>query len=62
MAALRDARDLVDIGAYVPGQQPQVDRALRLSDFIDAFLRQDMSHVVPLDDSWATLRALMATP
>jgi flagellum-specific ATP synthase len=62
MAALRDARDLVDIGAYVPGSNPTVDRALRLGDFIESFLRQDMGHVVPAADSWATLRALMATP
>jgi flagellum-specific ATP synthase len=62
MAALRDARDLVDIGAYVPGSNPLVDRALRLGDFIEAFLRQDMGHVVPAAESWATLRALMATP
>lgn len=30
LAAYRDARDLIEIGAYVPGTNPLVDRAVRL--------------------------------
>lgn len=55
LAARRDAKDLIDIGAYVPGTNPQVDRALAQSAEIDAFLRQDMEDLTPADQAWATL-------
>ena len=58
MAAYQEARDLVEIGAYVRGTNPDVDRALELKDFIDAFLRQDMAEIADVDDSWARLGAL----
>jgi flagellum-specific ATP synthase len=59
LAAHRDARDLVDIGAYVPGSNPLVDRALGLHDAIEAFLRQDLDEVVTADQAWAALLALV---
>ncbi|HET6792938.1 MAG TPA: hypothetical protein VFH45_00765, partial [Acidimicrobiales bacterium] len=59
MAAYQEARDLVEIGAYVRGTNPTVDRALELKDFIDAFLRQEMAEVADPDDSWARLAALV---
>jgi len=40
MAAYRDKRDLIAIGAYERGSDPLVDRALELKPAIDAFLRQ----------------------
>jgi flagellar export protein FliJ len=42
MAAGRDIRELVEIGAYVPGTNPDADRGLALKPRIDAFLRQSM--------------------
>ncbi|HEV2369512.1 MAG TPA: FliI/YscN family ATPase [Acidimicrobiales bacterium] len=59
MAAYQDARDLIEIGAYVRGTNPTVDRAVDLKDFINAFLRQEMSEAADLDDSWARLGALV---
>ncbi|MFN8025633.1 MAG: FliI/YscN family ATPase [Acidimicrobiia bacterium] len=59
MAAHRDARDLIDIGAYVTGSNPQVDRAVALAEPIDAFLRQDFMEVTPADEAWARLRDLV---
>ncbi|HEX5265401.1 MAG TPA: FliI/YscN family ATPase [Acidimicrobiales bacterium] len=59
MAAYQEARDLVEIGAYVRGTNADVDRALELKDFIDAFLRQDLSEVADVEDSWARLGALV---
>nr|MDA8268268.1 FliI/YscN family ATPase [Actinomycetota bacterium] len=59
MAAYRDARDLIEIGAYVRGANPLVDRALALLDVIDAFLRQDVTETVPADASWNDLRMLV---
>jgi len=62
LAAERDARDLVDIGAYVPGSNPTVDRALALSPGISAYLCQPSDEIVPADASWARLLSLMGTP
>jgi flagellum-specific ATP synthase len=62
LAAYREARDLVEIGAYARGSNPLVDRALDLKPLIDAFLRQDVSEVCTADDAWAQLRVLLAGP
>jgi flagellar biosynthesis/type III secretory pathway ATPase len=37
-----------------------VDRALRLDDFIKAFLRQGMSELTDSTEAWQTLQALVA--
>lgn len=58
LAARRDAKDLVEIGAYVAGTNPLVDRALAQSEAIDGFLRQDLDDVADVHDSWSSLHAL----
>ncbi len=58
LAARRDAKDLVEIGAYVSGSNPLVDRALAASDAIDAFLRQPVDDVADTASSWAALHDL----
>jgi flagellum-specific ATP synthase len=40
MAAYREAKDLIEIGAYVPGTNPVVDRAVERREAMDAFLQQ----------------------
>ena len=62
LAAYRDAKDLVEIGAYARGSNPVVDRALELKPLIDAFLRQDVSEFCAADAAWAQLRALLTPP
>jgi len=42
LAAHRDTEDLINIGAYVAGSNPEVDTALRVKPAIDAFLRQGL--------------------
>jgi flagellum-specific ATP synthase len=59
LAAERDARDLVDIGAYVPGSNPTVDRALAVSPGITPFLRQPSDETVPAGASWSSLVSLV---
>lgn len=59
LAARRDAKDLVEIGAYVPGSNPLVDRALDKSVAIDHFLRQPVDVVADLQQSWASLHDLV---
>lgn len=62
LAAERDARDLVEIGAYAAGSNPTVDRALQLKSAANAFLQQATDETVPVDQSWAALQALLARP
>lgn len=53
-------RDLLAVGAYVPGGDPQADLAIRLYPQIAAFLQQDMREGAPLPASVAALDKLMA--
>ena len=59
LAAHREARDLIEIGAYVPGTNPLVDRAVALSDVINMFLRQDMDDSTPAEQSWSVLAQMV---
>jgi flagellum-specific ATP synthase len=51
MAAYRDKRDLIAIGAYERGSDPLTDRAIDLKDAIDGFLKQKPEEAVPGPDS-----------
>lgn len=46
LAVYREAKDLIDVGAYQTGSNPQIDLAIKFKDEINAFLQQD------IDDSW----------
>jgi len=51
LAAYRDKRDLIAIGAYEHGTDPLADRAIELKDEIDGFLRQGTGEAVPGPDA-----------
>ena len=59
LAAHREARELIEIGAYVPGTNPQVDAARALMPGIEAFLRQDLDEAYPAEQAWTRLAALL---
>jgi flagellum-specific ATP synthase len=59
MGALRDVKELVEIGAYQAGSDPLVDRARMLSPAIDAFLRQALEDTTSPDDAWSMLHRLV---
>ncbi len=59
MAAHRDVRELIEIGAYVAGSNPDADRARALLPHINEFLRQDMEDSTPAPVAWARLRELV---
>jgi flagellum-specific ATP synthase len=59
LAAYREAKDLIEIGAYVAGTSPLVDRAIDLREAMDGFLRQDMHESTPATDAWAQLAQLV---
>ncbi len=54
-------QDLINVGAYRPGSNPQLDEAIRQKDEIMAFLRQDMHECIPLNQSVHQLIHLMST-
>jgi flagellum-specific ATP synthase len=61
MGALRDVRELIEIGAYQTGTDPLVDRARRLVPQIDAFLRQSVEDSTPPAEAFARLHAIATT-
>ncbi|HOT52329.1 MAG TPA: FliI/YscN family ATPase, partial [Candidatus Hydrogenedentes bacterium] len=50
LATYRDAEDLINIGAYVQGSNPEIDRAIRLMPGIRAFLQQDLFEKSPYEE------------
>lgn len=52
-------RDLITVGAYRPGGDPQLDRAVQLWPQMEAFLNQDLNRPVSLDSSIAELQSLV---
>lgn len=60
LAAYRSARDLLEIGAYVGGSNPDVDNALRLLPGIQAFLRQPKDEVNDWDTMIRSLEEIAA--
>jgi flagellum-specific ATP synthase len=59
LAAWRDARELIEVGAYAAGSDPDVDLALRLRPGLDDFLQQSWDEVVPAGQSWQLLRSAL---
>jgi len=60
LAARRQAQDLIDVGAYLPGANPLVDAAVRHETQIDAFLRQDLDDLTSAETTWQRLGDLVA--
>jgi flagellum-specific ATP synthase len=53
-------RDLINLGAYVAGSDPQVDLAIALRPKIEAFLQQGMADRADFSASQAALCAVLA--
>jgi flagellum-specific ATP synthase len=54
------ARDLIQLGAYAPGHDAELDAAVRLHPAMRALLQQDMHEPATLDESGQRLRAVVA--
>jgi len=59
MATYRRSEDLINIGAYVAGTNPQIDYAIKKMPEINAFLRQGVAEKVGLAESLARLKAVV---
>ncbi len=58
LAKVNKARDLIQLGAYAPGGDAELDTAVRLEPQMAALLQQDMHDSAGLDESCAQLRQL----
>jgi flagellum-specific ATP synthase len=59
LGALRDVKELIEIGAYQAGSDPLVDRARQLAPAIDAFLQQPVGESTPAPESWEWLHRIV---
>lgn len=58
LAVYEKFRDLVNIGAYVKGSDPEADTALLVMPDINRFLQQNRSEVSPFQDTLQTLNEI----
>jgi flagellum-specific ATP synthase len=61
LSKLSKARDLIQLGAYQPGHDQDLDLAVRLQPQLMALLQQDMHDRAPLDMSRVQLCRLVGT-
>lgn len=60
LAAHRDARELIEVGAYAPGANPDVDAALANWPQVNDFLRQSIDDTADMNESWQQLGSLVS--
>lgn len=60
LATYRKAEDLINIGAYAAGSNPNIDYAIQMIDPINRYLRQDMQEATTLEESIEILKTMMA--
>lgn len=58
LATYREVEDLINIGAYVDGSDPQIDYAKGMIGKINAFLQQDIHQNISFKESVESLKAL----
>ena len=60
LAAVEEARELVEIGAYQPGADPDVDEGLARRELLTSFLRQPVDEVADSERSWERLAQVLS--
>ena len=59
LAAAEEVRDLVEVGAYVPGTNPEADRGLRLAPRLVDLFRQRPEEGSDFSEAWARLEEII---
>lgn len=59
LASYQDAEDLITIGAYKPGQNARVDRAVQKIERVQEFLRQGKDERVALERCWLSMGQIL---
>jgi flagellum-specific ATP synthase len=60
LATYRKAEDLINIGAYADGSNPEIDYAVKMIAPINAYLCQDIDTTLTVQDSFVQLQELMS--
>jgi len=60
LATYKEAEDLINIGAYVNGTDPQIDHAKKMIHKINAFLQQSINQKITFRESIARLKKLFS--
>lgn len=60
MSTFRKVEDMVNIGAYARGSNPEIDEAIAQMPSINAFLQQDVGEMQTLEQSLQQMRTLAA--
>jgi flagellum-specific ATP synthase len=61
LATHKKVEDLINIGAYVKGSNPEIDYAIIMIDRINGFLKQDINEKINFHQTIKQMRALFAT-
>jgi flagellum-specific ATP synthase len=59
LAVHRKNQDLINIGAYPPGSNELIDRAIRLHEPMNSFLRQAVDEGFPAVESWRQMTGIL---
>jgi flagellum-specific ATP synthase len=59
MATYKEAKDLIDIGAYQHGSNSKIDLAIQMMPEINQFLRQSVKDLVNMDSTIEELKGMM---
>lgn len=59
LATYQDTEDLITIGAYKPGQNPRVDRAVALIDKVNRYLRQRSVERTGMEEGWQIMAQIL---
>jgi flagellum-specific ATP synthase len=58
LAVYREAKDLIDVGAYQPGSNGKIDQAIKYIETIDDFLKQGINEKCRFEDSLVGLQEI----
>ncbi len=59
MATYKKAEDLINIGAYVDGSNPEIDYAIKMIGEINSYLKQGIDEDINFEDSVQQLESLL---
>jgi len=62
LATYGEAEDLINIGAYVKGSNPQIDHALSKINALRSFMKQDMTDGALFEQTLARLNEIIEEP
>lgn len=58
LSVYKDSEDLINLGAYVKGSSPKIDRAIEYHDKIEAFLKQNVDESTPFEETQQRLETM----